>query len=561
MKCWELKKHASKGYAIGPAYVVNPVQVEADRRKIEESQVEEETVRYKNAVEAAKAQLETLAESSEIFRGHLALVQDFALMDGVISKIRAEKVNAELALQNTRDEFVMVFENMADEYMRERAADIKDVSRRLLVILKGIEDNPFAQMRENSIVVAEDLTPSDTAKMDMKKVLGFLTEAGGVTSHVSIIAKNMGIPCLVGAGSLLCDIHTGDKLAMDAEAGRIILDPDEAMQKDFRAKDAAFKERRKMLEEMSHLPSVTEDGKSFELCANVGNIKDIENALEYQLDGVGLFRSEFLYMENTHFPTEEEQFTAYKKAAVMLGKKELTIRTLDIGGDKGLDYYTFPEEENPFLGYRAIRISLDQEELLYTQLRAILRASAFGYIRIMYPMMISLEELIRANEILKDCMEQLKAEGKDFDENIKVGMMIETPAAVMMAEDLAKHVDFFSIGTNDLTQYFLAVDRGNQKIAAMYNSFHPAVLRAIYHTICAAHRHGVKVGMCGEFAGDAKASVLLLGMGLDEFSMAAGEISNVKYVLRNCSFEKASELAGEAVKCDTVAQVMALLSE
>lgn len=561
MKSWEVKKHASKGYAIGSAYILKPVQVEADTNKIDASQVTDEISRYEKAVEAAKAQLEPLAASSEIFKGHLALVQDFALMDSVTGKIKSEKLNAELALVNTRDEFVMIFESMPDEYMRERAADVKDVSKRLLLILKGIDDNPFAEMCKESIVVAEDLTPSDTSKMDMTKVLGFLTEAGGVTSHVSIIAKNMGIPCLVGAGSLLQDIKTGDMLVMDAGEGKIILNPDEELLERFRTKADAFKEHQKKLEEMSKLPSVTEDGKTFELCANVGNISDIESALEYQLDGVGLFRSEFLYMENTHFPTEEEQFAAYKKAAELLGGKELTIRTLDIGGDKGLDYYTFPEEENPFLGYRAIRISLDQKELFYTQLRAILRASAFGYIRIMYPMIISMEELSMANEILKNCMTQLQQEGVAFDENIKVGMMIETPAAVMMAEELAKHVDFFSIGTNDLTQYFLAVDRGNEKISAMYNSFHPAVLRAIYHTIQSGHKQGIKVGMCGEFASDEKASVLLLGMGLDEFSMSAGEISNVKYILRNCSYEKASVLTQSVLKCGTIEQVMTLLAD
>lgn len=561
MKSWEVKKHASKGYAIGPAYVVKQVQAEPDTTKIDESQVADEVARYENAVETAKMQLELLARSSEIFKGHLALVQDFALRDGVISKIKAEKVNAELALQNTRDEFVKIFESMPDEYMRERAADVKDVSKRLLLILKGIDDNPFAQMYEDSIIVAEDLTPSDTAKMNMKKVLGFVTEGGGITSHVSIIAKNMGIPCLVGAGSLLHDIKNGDMLLMDAGKGKVILDPDEELLKNFRAEADKFKVHQKELEEMRALPSVTEDGKSFELCANVGNISDVEKALEYQIDGVGLFRSEFLYMENTHFPTEEEQFLAYKEAVELLDGKELTIRTLDIGGDKGLDYYTFPEEENPFLGYRAIRISLDQEELLYTQLRAILRASAFGTIRIMYPMIISMEELEKANGILKNCMAQLKEEGAAFDREIKVGMMIETPAAVMMAEDLAKCVNFFSIGTNDLTQYFLAVDRGNQKIAAMYNSFHPAVLRAIYHTIQSGHKYGVKVGMCGEFASDEKASVLLLGMGLDEFSMSAGEISNVKYILRNSRYKKASEITQSVLRCNTVEQVMELLAK
>lgn len=559
MKTWKVEKHASKGYAIGPAFIVKQMQIDADSKKISTEEIEAEIELFHGAVSHAENDLKQLAETSDIFMGHLALVTDFALLDGVKGKVKNQLDNAQMALKKTCDEFVMMFESMEDEYMRERAADMKDVCRRLMFALKGIDENPFADMNEPSIVVAKDLAPSDTAKMDMKKVLGFLTEEGGVTSHVSIIAKNMGIPCLVGVGSLLNDIHTGDTLIMDAGNGDIMLSPEESDLASYREKAEKFAEHQKKLEEMSTLPSVTEDGKEFELCANVGNIPDIQNALEYQIDGVGLFRSEFLYMENTHFPTEEEQFEVYKQAAVMLDGKELTIRTLDIGGDKGLDYFTFPEEENPFLGYRAIRISLDKEELLYTQLRALLRASAYGYIRIMYPMIISLEELKKAAAILDECKAQLKSEGIAFDETIKTGMMIETPAAVLMAEQFAKYVDFFSIGTNDLTQYVLAVDRGNQKISSMYNSFHPAVLRAIYHTIQAGHKQGIKIGMCGEFASDEKASILLLGMGLDEFSMSAGEIAVVKYRLRQSNFEQAQQMAKKVMECETIEQVMELL--
>lgn len=559
MKTWNVSKTASKGYAIGQAFVVEKPAIIIDRNKIDKGKAEEEIKRYERAVEKATLDLEKLAKTSEIFAAHGELVQDIALYEGVVTKIKNDQVHAECALQQTSDEYVMIFESMEDEYMRERAADMKDVSQRLLFALQGIESNPFAKMSVKSVVIAEDLTPSDTAKMNMELILGFATEVGGVTSHVSIIAKNMGIPCLVGVGSLTGDIKTGDSIVLDAGKGTLYLEPSQAMLDEFERLDAMFQGQKKELEELSVLPSVTSDGVSFELCANVGNISDIEHAIRYQIDGVGLFRSEFLYMESDHFPTEEEQFQVYKQAAILLEGKELTIRTLDIGGDKGLDYYEFPVEENPFLGYRAIRISLDQPEVLKAQLRALLRASAFGYIRIMYPMIISLEELFQANETLEICKQELRNEGITFDEKIKVGMMVETPAAVLLVEEFAKQVDFFSIGTNDLTQYLLAVDRGNLKVASLYNSYHPAVLRAIHRTIQAGHAQNIKVGMCGEFASDEKAAVMLLGMGLDEFSMAAGEVARVKYQLRNCKYEEAKHLAEKILKQPCTKDVMGIL--
>ncbi|HIR28420.1 MAG TPA: phosphoenolpyruvate--protein phosphotransferase [Candidatus Choladousia intestinigallinarum] len=559
MKKWEVKKTASKGYAIGPAYVVKKQEVTVDTASISADQVDAEVSRFEAAVEKAQADLAELAQENAIFAGHFALAGDIAIHDGVVGKIKDELMNAEAALMQVKDEYVVIFESMDDEYMRERASDMKDVSKRLLFALKGIDDNPFAAMKEKSVIVAQDLTPSDTAKMNMDLVLGFATEEGGVTSHVSIIAKNMAIPCLVGVGSMLEDVKTGMSMILDAGKGEIFLDPDEAMVAVYKEKAEKFEAFQKELESLSSLPSETKDGHGFSLCANVGNIEDIKYATQFQIEGVGLFRSEFLYMESDHFPTEEEQFEAYKEAAQLLGGKELTIRTLDIGGDKELDYYEFPKEENPFLGYRAIRMCLDQTDVFKTQLRAILRASAFGYIRIMYPMMISMDELTAANHLLEVCKAELKQEHVAFDEKIQVGMMIETPAAVMMAEEFAQKVDFFSIGTNDLTQYFLAVDRGNQKIANLYNSFNPAVLRAIYHTIQAGHRHNTKVGMCGEFASDEKASKLLLGMGLDEFSMSAGEVARVKYQLRGCTFEVAEKLADAALKLDTAEKVLELL--
>lgn len=556
MKKWEVKKTASRGYAIGPVYAVKKEEVSADTSSIQPEQREAEIARFEAAVEKAQEDLLVLAEKSEIFAAHYALAGDIAIHDGVTGKIRDQLMNAEAALMQTRDEFVMVFESMEDEYMRERAADMRDVSGRLLFAMKGIDDNPFSGMKEKGIIVAQDLTPSDTAKMDMELVLGFVTEEGGVTSHVSIIAKNNGIPCLVGVGPMLEDAKTGMQMVLDAGAGRILLEPEADVIEEYKKKAEEFEKFQRELKQLASLPSETKDGHAFRICANAGNIADIQNCLQYQIEGIGLFRSEFLYMESDHFPTEEEQFEAYREAAELIGGKELTIRTLDIGGDKELDYFEFPKEDNPFLGYRAIRMCLDRTDIFKTQLRAILRASAFGYIRIMYPMMISLEELEQANTLLAECRAELDEEGISYDKKIQVGMMIETPAGVMMAEEFAQRVDFFSIGTNDLTQYFLAVDRGSKKIAALYNSFHPAVLRAIAHTIRSAHKHGAKVGMCGEFASDARASGILLGMGLDEFSMSAGETSLVKHRLRNCTYEEARIQAEAVLKMETAGEIM-----
>jgi phosphotransferase system enzyme I (PtsI) len=346
---------------------------------------------------------------------------------------------------------------------------------------------------------------------------------------------------------------------MDAGKGIILIDPDENTTNKYLELQDEQQKRQKELAKINHLPAVTKDGKVVHLCANVGNVKDVKKALEYRMDGVGLFRSEFLYMENTHFPTEEEQFQVYKEAAQLCGK-ELTIRTLDIGGDKELSYYQFEKEDNPFLGWRAIRISLELKDMFKTQLRAILRASAYGIIRIMFPMIISLEELRLAKALLEECKEELKQQNIACDRKIEVGMMIETPASVIMADDFAREVDFFSIGTNDLTQYLLAVDRGNKKISSQYNSFHPAVLRSIQRVITAGHNHNIKVGMCGEFASDERAVKLLLGMGLDEFSMSASEIINVKYIIRNTSYAKAQVLAEKACEAQTVKEVYEVLN-
>lgn len=557
MKAIKVEKTASKGIAIGKTFLVRKPELKISTGIIQEEAIPGELKKYDSAVGLAAADLEALASTSAIFSAHLEMVKDIALYESVTAKIK-NRYNAEAALMEASTEFIQIFESMDDDYMRERAADVKDVSYRLLCVLQGVTVNPFEGIAEPVILVAEDLTPSDTANLNLKYVLGFITRDGGVTSHVSIMAKSLGLPALVGVRDILKEVREGDTVILDAGQGDIIINPQEEVIENYRNLKTAFEKRQSELAGMTGLPAVTRDGKEVLLCANAGNIKDIRNALQYNVDGIGLFRSEFLYMENSHFPTEEEQFLVYREAAGLCGK-ELTIRTLDIGGDKELPYYVFEKEENPFLGWRAIRISLELRDMFKAQLRAILRASAFGHVRIMFPMIISLEELRMAKAAAEECKQELKKENIPFDETIQLGMMIETPASVILAGEFAGEADFFSIGTNDLTQYVLAVDRGNKRIAGMYNSFHPSVLQSIKQVIRAGHDKHIKVGMCGEFASDERAVKLLLGLGLDEFSMSSVEIPNVKNIIRNTSYDEAVELADKALGQSTLAEIYGIL--
>ena len=542
MKKLTVEKTASDGIAEGKVYIHRELNLTPSERTVTEEEMAGEEERFLQAKKQVLADLEKLAEKNEIFQAHAVMADDFTLQEGVVSKIRAEKCNAELALDQTVQEIAAIFESMDDEYMKERAADVKDVAKRLMAALKGEKLSDFSSISEPVILVARDLYPSDTATLDLNYVKGFITQEGGVTSHVSIMAKGAGLPALVGAAGILEMVHEDAYICMDAKTGEIVIDPDEETRNTFGEKAEEYRKRKELYATVSELPACTKDGRKVKICANVGNLEDVKTAVERHVDGIGLFRSEFLYMENDHFPTEEEQFQVYSEAA-RLCPSELTIRTLDIGGDKSLSYYEFEKEENPFLGWRAIRISLEMKEMFKTQLRAILRASAYGHIRIMFPMIISLEELREAKSLVEECKKELKQEQKAFDDDIELGMMMETPASVLLADEFAREADFFSIGTNDLTQYLLAVDRGNKKISEMYNSFHPAVLRAIAHIIHAGHRSNITVGMCGEFASDERATELLLGMGLDEFSMSSGEASKIKYGIRNMSYADAGEKA------------------
>ena len=554
-----VEKTASRGIVIGKAFLVERPCLTINLGTIDVQDIQREIKRYESAVANAETELEVLAKTNNIFEAHLEMVKDITLYEGVITKIKEEKQCAESALEATAAEFIQIFDSMEDEYMRERAADIKDIRYRLMCGLQGVKNNAFENIVDEVILIAEDLTPSDTACLNLDYILGFITQEGGVTSHVSIMARGLGIPALVGVQGILKQVKNDDYIIMDAGKGKIIINPDEDTVYKYQELRKEQLKKQEEIAKINHLPAITKDGKSIRLCANVGTIKDIKKALEYRMDGIGLFRSEFLYMDNTHFPTEEEQFEVYKEAAQICGK-ELTIRTLDIGGDKALSYYEFEKEENPFLGWRAIRISLELKDMFKTQLRAILRASAFGIIRIMFPMIISMEELRMSKAILEECKEELKNENIACYQKIEVGMMIETPASVILAEDFAKEVDFFSIGTNDLTQYLLAVDRGNKKISKLYNSFHPSVIRSIKKVIMAGQKNHIKVGMCGEFASDEKAVKLLLGLGLEEFSMSASEITNVKYIIRNTSFEEAQVLAAKACEMQTIQEVYEVLN-
>ena len=551
------EQQGSGGIAIGKAFLLKQPDLTAERREIGAEETEREQAAFRRAAEQAREALRPLARTNAIFAAHLDMAEDATLLQGVEEKIATGK-NAEWALEEETEELSGMLESLEDAYLRERAADVRDVCRRMMAALKGVAEVSFENITEKVILFAEELHPSDTAKMDFRYIRGMVTEKGGTTSHVAILARSLEIPALLGMEGILTKAQEGETVILEGKEGRLILSPDAKTQAEYQEKQQAEKEMRQKLKELNRLPAVTTDGRQVVLFANAGSLKDIEMAKKHGAEGIGLFRSEFLYMESSRFPTEQEQFEIYKQAAETL-KKPITIRTLDIGGDKNLPYYQFEKEENPFLGWRAIRFCLDMRDVFKTQLKAILRAAAFGEIRIMYPMIVSVEEFRKANALLEECKAELRERKVLFRESISTGIMVETPAAVFVAEELAKEVDFFSIGTNDLTQYILAADRGNQKLTKLYSPFHPAVLRAVARVIAAGHKEGKEVGMCGEFAADARAVPVLLGMGLDEFSMVSNEIAAVRYQIRGLAAKQTAELARRVLAAGTEKEVRGLL--
>lgn len=558
----EIKKGiiASEGIALGKVLLLEKLNIQIPTKKVKEEEIENEIEKFDKALEAysndlknAKVETET---QKEVINAHIGMLDDPFLKETVIGKIKNEKDYALKALFDSINEMVAMMESLEDSYMRERASDYKDIGQRLLYKISGVEPKNLSKLSDEVIIVSEELTPSDTSTMDKEKVLGFAMDLGGKTAHTSIIAQTLGIPALVGMKDISKSVKDGDYIILDAVKGEIYINPDkELIDKYLKLKEKMDTEKER-LEKNKYKEAITTDNKKVEVACNIGNISDLDLGLEMGAEGVGLFRTEFLYMENTHFPTEEEQFEVYKEAAEKLDGKPLIIRTLDIGGDKALPYYEFPKEENPFLGWRALRISFDLPEVFNAQLRAILRASAFGKVRILLPMVISVEEVIRVKDILNDLKADLRKENIKFDEDIEIGVMIETPASAIVSEDLIKYVDYFSIGTNDLTQYVLAADRGNEKISKLYNTYNPAVLRMIKKVIDDSHKAGKWTGMCGGFAGDPKATKLLLGLGLDEFSAAASTLPKIKDIIRNTSYEDAQEYAENILNLEKTSEIV-----
>ena len=554
---------ASPGIALGKALVIEHSELVIEKRAIDN--IEEEVQKLQNAVKVSKEELTKVKEKAllelgeheaQIFEAHLLVLEDPELIDSAISKIRDEKVNADYALNEIKEMFVAMFESMDNEYMRERAADIKDVTNRVLRHILCIKVVDLAGLDEEVVLIAHDLTPSDTATMNKSMVLGFLTDIGGRTSHTAIMARTLEIAAVVGLNDIVEKVKDGDYIVFNGDTGEVIVNPDEEIIAKYASLKSEFEEYRKSLELLKGKASTTTDGRHVELAGNIGSPNDIEGLIKNDAEGVGLYRTEFLYMDKEDaFPTEEEQYEAYKAVLEGMDNKPIVIRTLDIGGDKELPYFEMEPEMNPFLGYRAIRLCLDKKDIFKTQLRALYRASVHGKLRIMFPMISSLEELLDAKEVIKEVLKELDEENIAYSKDVEVGMMIEIPSAAVISDVLAKHVDFFSIGTNDLIQYTCAVDRMNQKISHLYNQFNPAVLRLIKMVIDNAHKEGKWVGMCGESAGDQRMIPILLGFGLDEFSMSPISILPARKLITSLSYADMQKFADEILSMGTAKEI------
>ncbi|WP_279084123.1 phosphoenolpyruvate-protein phosphotransferase PtsI [Gilliamella apis] len=560
----------SPGIAFAKALLLKEEPIVINNRQILDNKIDAEIERFKEARQKSSEQLNAIMERAKttlgedkaaIFEGHIMLLEDEDLEQEVISRIQSKHSSADAAVQSVFETQAKELENLDDEYLKERAADIRDIGKRLLKNILGIEIVDLSAISQPCILVATDLTPSETAQLNLDMVLGFITDAGGRTSHTSIMARSLEIPAIVGTSNATQAIKQGDFVILDAINNAIYINPDHTTEEKLKQVQAKYIADKEELAKLKDLPAVTLDGHQVEICANIGTVRDIAGADRNGYEGVGLYRTEFLFMDRDAYPNEEEQFKAYKEVAESTNGLSIIVRTMDIGGDKDVPYMHLPKEENPFLGWRAIRICLDRKEILHAQLRAILRASAFGKLRIMFPMIISVEEIRILKSEINILKEQLTAEGKAFDKEIEIGVMIETPAAAVIARHLAKEVDFFSIGTNDLTQYTLAVDRGNELISHLYNPFSPSVLTLIKNVIDASHKEGKWTGMCGELAGDERATILLLGMGLDEFSMSAVSIPKIKKLIRNTNYEEAKKFAETALEKATAKEITDLVEK
>lgn len=558
---------ASPGIAVGRALLLEKNKYEIVKKIVSNSDIEKE--RVENAVIKAKQDLKIIIantekklgeEEAQIFEAHLLMLEDPEFIGVIISKILDESVNAEYAVKVISEDLAAIFETLDDSYMKERAADIRDVSMRLIDILMKIKTTSINDIQEKCILIAHDLTPSDTAQIDKENVLGFITEIGGATSHSAIIARTIGVPAVVGVEKVLLNIKDNDLIILDGNEGIIIVNPDENILKNYEKNIKCQETLKKELMRYKDISTKTLDGIQIEVSCNIGSTEDLNAALQNGAEGIGLFRTEFLYMAKDQLPTEEEQFNAYKEVLENMNGKPVIIRTLDIGGDKKLSYLKIDEELNPFLGYRAIRLCLDIKDIFKVQLRAMLKASKYGNLKIMFPMICNLEEIREAKNLLEQCKEELKRENIKYDDKVQVGIMIEVPSAAIISDVLAEEVDFLSIGTNDLMQYTLAVDRMNEKIAYLYDFYNPAVLRLINMVVKNADQKSKHVGMCGEMAGKKDLIPLLLGMGIKEFSMSASSILEARKIINNLNFEECKELTEKLANLKTSKEIKEFLN-
>ncbi|UKS24815.1 phosphoenolpyruvate--protein phosphotransferase [Paenibacillus sp. HWE-109] len=564
---------ASAGYALGPAYVLPQNEYEVSRRQLAANEIAEETLRFEGKVEQAireigglqaKAASETKQEQAAIFATHLSLLRDPEFVGEIIRRIGFEAINAEAALSDVTDELITVFGSMDNEYLKERCSDVRDVSARLESYLQGAEHGLLMAFSEPVIMIGNDLVPSLTAKLDPSQVIGFAIETGGKTSHSAIIARSLGIPAVVGLSGIATSIQTGDYIIIDGHQGIVLVNPPEESLYMYRKLMQAEAVGRSRYDAYLGLATVTADGHFLELAINIAHPRDAAAAKKAGAEGIGLYRTEFLFMDRKEMPDEEEQYHAYKSAVLAVGEQyPVVIRTLDVGGDKEISYLQQAKEANPFLGYRAIRLCLGNgnTEMFKIQLRAILRASAYGNVKLMYPMIATLQELRAANRLLAEAKEELDHRGERYDTDIQVGMMIEVPAAAIIADQLAKEADFFSIGTNDLVQYTMAADRMNEQVAHLTQPFHPAVLRLIDQVIRAAHSQGKWVGMCGEMAGQLAAIPILIGMGLDEFSMGPADVLPARELIARLNRGEMAQLAQQVLQMESAEEIECYVKE
>ena len=561
---------ASDGIAIAKVYTLTEPDLTVTKVTVEDS--EKEVSRLDDALAASIKDVELIKETAlknlgeeeaQVFDAHLMVLSDPELIGQVKDSITSNKVNAESALKEVTDMFISIFAGMEDNpYMQERAADIRDVSKRILAHLLGVKIPSPATIKDEVIIVAADLTPSDTAQLNRQYVKAFVTDIGGRTSHSAIMARSLEIPAIVGTKEVTSIAKDGDIIIVDGLTGDVFLNPSEEVIAEYRAKAEAFAAQQAEWEKLKDSKTYTKDGHQVELAANIGTPKDLEGVVNNGAEGVGLYRTEFLYMDSHEMPTEEDQFEAYKAVLEGMNGKPIVVRTMDIGGDKELPYLPLPHEMNPFLGYRAIRISLNEPEMFRTQLRALLRASVYGKLRIMFPMIATLNDFRGAKALLEEEKAKLIAEGVAVSDDIQVGIMIEIPAAAVLAHQFAKEVDFFSIGTNDLIQYTMAADRMNERVSYLYQPYNPSILTLIKHVIDSAHKEGKWAGMCGEMAGDQTAVPLLVGLGLDEFSMSASSVLKTRSLIAKLTLSDMQALADKAInECATVQEVEALVEE